>query len=109
MQGGLPDTAATQSFAQSLLDRLPGSSSQNGTTSYSQQERKKAALAARNRNYSILEASDEEEAAAEVQAVPTTTALPSKAKQLRKSKVWPPSSCDLVCRKAPKYPESYFY
>lgn len=87
LQGGLPDSAATQGFAQSLLDKLPRSSNQNGANSYAQQERKKAALASRNRAYSILEASDEEEAPPVVEMAPTTKALPAKAKQLRKSKV----------------------
>ena len=86
-QGGLPDTAATKAFAQSLLDKLPRSSGQNGVPSYAQQERKKATLASRNRAYALLEASDEEETAAEAIAVPTTRAVPAKAKQLRKSKV----------------------
>ncbi len=70
-----------------MLDKLPRSSRQNGVTSYTQQERKKAALATRNRGYALLEASDEEEIAAEAIAMPTTRAVPAKAKQLRKSKV----------------------
>ena len=87
LQGGLPDSAATQGFAQSLLDKLPRSSGMNGMNAYTQQERKKAAIAARNQKYSLLEASDEEEGLPEPAAVPTTRAVPAKAKQLRKAKV----------------------
>lgn len=87
LQGGLPNTAATQTFAQSLLDRLPRSSGQAEGKTYAQKEHEKAALARRNRGYSLLEASDEEDDTITTAIVPTTQAVPAKAKQLRKSKV----------------------
>lgn len=96
IQGGLPDSSVTRDFADSLYNRIPRSSTQNGTTLYSQQERAKAALAVRNRRYALLDASDEEEDEAAITAVaPTTSALPPEAKKksLRKAKVLAVKAC----------------
>ena len=96
MQGGLPDGGSTQTFASSLLDKLPRSSGRASQPSYAQQERAKAALASRNRGYALLEGSDEEEEAPMHAPAPTTSALPiSRPKQIRKAKVGRPHSAAL--------------
>lgn len=99
MQGGLPDTSGTRTFAEQLYARIPRASGKPAVSSYAQQERAKAVLASRNRQYALLEASDEEDEAPVMAPQPTTVALPKedkkKKKHLRTSKARPLSPFSL--------------
>ena len=93
LQGNLPATGSTRTFAQQLLDRLPGKSGTNGRApiapvTHRAQETAARAMLRQNAQYELLLDDDDEDNGngdASHLPAPTTAAVPRrKEKKLRK-------------------------
>ena len=86
---GLPNSTATQQFAEALFNRIPRASA--APNAYQQQERMAAALSRQNAKYTVL--SDDEDFPDEPPPAPTTAAVPAKRPKKGRQKPQVGNSC----------------